>query len=296
MKYLVSSDNSTPGCYRAMIYWDGSEARVYIPCLSHTTNINVASLPLALFISEEMKKTALIGEAPGYVVFEGANGKRPIITGYFGDGIRSIGGNVSAETSNSSSTGDATVGNVLPGIYTSITLTEKFSATEFASADIKQVPFLSEQQILTILRDSYFGKYSNSRLCVSDKEGLAKQLYNVQTSTGLSVLVSLAIAANETGWCRSFAGSYYNMWNFGANSSKGEFGHYFDNAGGIAPAFQIFHNEFLRQYYTEGNSTVKANGGPWKSLREMESTYCPSPAGWSTVIGKCAVMLMDCIL
>ena len=106
MKYLISSDNSTPGCYRAMIYWDGNEARVYIPCLSHTTNINAASLPLGLFISEEMKKTALIGEAPGYVVFEGANSKRPIIIGYFGDGIRSIGGSVSDGSTSDNMTED----------------------------------------------------------------------------------------------------------------------------------------------------------------------------------------------
>lgn len=109
MKYLISSDNSTPGSYRAMIYWDGSEARVHIPCLSTTTNVNAASLPKGLFASKELEKTALVGSAPGYVIFEGGNSKRPIITGYFGDGIRSIGGSVS-----DGSTSDVPAGDYVP--------------------------------------------------------------------------------------------------------------------------------------------------------------------------------------
>jgi len=139
------------------------------------------------------------------------------------------------------------------------------------------------------------------KLNVANKSELAEQLYNVQTQTGLSVLVSLAICAIETGWgrnLRSKSAPTYNLWNFGCSSSLGDWGHYFDNAGGIANAFQIFHDEFLKQYYDPGSDTIKSKGGPFKTLAQMSDTYCPSSIQfyWATDVGKCAVMISNFIL
>lgn len=304
-KYLYNNSTGYPGIYRGRLFEDGENIRAYIPAIhsespcnsdgSLKSGYNKNMFPIIQWCAYNIESIDINNvDKLAFIMFENGDAKRPVCISYAVIGGGSESSNESSNGSNQS--GITQTGSVKPGIYTNVTLTSSMTAEQFRNADIKQIPFLTEAQILTLLQKSYFGTYSNSRLNVSDKEGLAKQLYNVQTSTGLSVLVSLAICANETGWARSFAGSYYNFWNFGANSSKGEFGHYFDNAGGVAPAFEIFHNEFLRQYYTEGNSTVKANGGPWKSLQEMESTYCPSPAGWATVIGKCAVMLVNFIV
>lgn len=103
--YLINQDLSSSGIYRAKLFWDGAEARIYVPGISNPSKTeDKKCLSIGLFSSIKMKETALIGESPCWVVFENGDMKRPIIVGYFGNGIRSIGGSVSnSDTSNDSS-------------------------------------------------------------------------------------------------------------------------------------------------------------------------------------------------
>lgn len=101
--YLQSSSNNYDGSYRAMLLYDGIEARIFIPGM-YCSQIKESDLermkkcfPIAIFASVQMRETALIGQSSCYVVFENGDLQRPIVTGYFGKGIRSIG--ISSETS-----------------------------------------------------------------------------------------------------------------------------------------------------------------------------------------------------
>lgn len=95
--YLQSSSNNYDGSYRAILLYDGIEARIFIPGM-YCSQIKESELdsmrncfPIAIFSSVQMKETAVIGKSPCYVVFENGDLQRPIVTGYFGKGIRSIG-------------------------------------------------------------------------------------------------------------------------------------------------------------------------------------------------------------
>lgn len=97
---LLNTGLSTNGAYRAILNYDGSEAYVYIPCLNNNNkeNFNLK----ALFISQEMKNTAIIGKSPCWVIFEGGDNRRPIICGYFGNGMRNMGSIVTGGDNSSS--------------------------------------------------------------------------------------------------------------------------------------------------------------------------------------------------
>lgn len=99
--YLMNSDTSTSGLYRAILTYDGVDAKVYIPSLSHPNQATSKdALFKAIFSSFEMKKTALIGQSPCWITFENGNSRRAIIVGYFGNGIRSIAGGGSDSENN----------------------------------------------------------------------------------------------------------------------------------------------------------------------------------------------------
>ena len=130
--YLQSSSNNYDGSYRAILLYDGIEARIFIPGM-YCSQINESDLegmkkcfPIAIFASVQMRETALIGQSPCYVVFENGDLQRPIVTGYFGKGIRSIGGSVNSNGSSNSATfisgnfSNNFVPSNISGVYTNI--------------------------------------------------------------------------------------------------------------------------------------------------------------------------------
>ena len=108
---LINQNASSCGIYRAILDWDGTNAKIYIPGLFSNAIEKKELWYDALFSSYEMRNTAVIGESPCWVTFENGDMINPIIMGYFGKGIRSIGGSVSiSSNTNSGGGGDKNQG------------------------------------------------------------------------------------------------------------------------------------------------------------------------------------------
>lgn len=115
--YLMSNDYMTGGVYRAFII-KKDEARVYIPgllnknILDSNNDISNAdfekikkALPKPLYNSKEIENLLDDKPTPCFVSFENGNMKRPIVLGYFGNGVKSVPGSSSNDSGYSNSQG-----------------------------------------------------------------------------------------------------------------------------------------------------------------------------------------------
>ncbi len=115
--YLMSNDYMTGGVYRAFII-KKDEARVYIPgllnknILDSNNDISNAdfekikkALPKPLYNSKEIENLLDDKPTPCFVSFENGNMKRPIVLGYFGNGVKSVPGSSSYNSGYSNSQG-----------------------------------------------------------------------------------------------------------------------------------------------------------------------------------------------
>lgn len=120
---MISNDMMFSGILRAICIFRG-DYRVYIPAI-HSPTLKVIlnddgslneseyekrkiSLPTVKFNSIELQKLMDMTPTPCWIMFEESDGKRPIVMGYFGKGLKSVPG---ASVSGGTTTGGNTDGS-----------------------------------------------------------------------------------------------------------------------------------------------------------------------------------------
>ena len=214
--YLMNFDTSTSGLYRAILTYDGVDAKVYIPTLANPDQADSkAAMFNAIFSSVEMKKTALIGQTPCWITFENGNSRRVIIVGYFGNGIRSIGG--STDSGESNDTGDFdNPNNFTPGDISGTTKNIVFKGhgsltPTYLILHTIAGPSESASAIINVLQDKNLGIHgiiSNSGV-IQTAEWNTKQWHaggNANSvAIGLEMLECENIKWNQTTWIPSWS-------------------------------------------------------------------------------------------
>ena len=279
---LYNYDQGMSGIYRAILLRSSSDpnARVYIPSILNNSipcpvyndgtinetiyQQNINGYPIATFCNFELSSSSAFA-IPCWVTFETGNINYPIIIGYFAN-----------------SWFPGAINLALSGNFTNRYLDRNFDINTFISLDILNgVPKLTIDQIKAILQNTEFSN-SKSELSKFDIDTTSKDLYTVQTNSNMSVLISLAIAALETGWTK-YVSAKNNYWNFGHNSSGWDL-HYFDNFTTPGECFDKYHNELIKQYYNQRGLKTLATIGP---------TY--SSNSWATSVGACAKTCINAI-
>lgn len=115
--------------------------------------------------------------------------------------------NSSSNSSNNSSLSSSAVTSLSGSSIKNMT------GSSFRTADLKSIPFASQEQIASALKGAFINGHPTSVFTSANLDKDAKGIYEAQGKSGLSALVPLAIGALESGWGTSdIARDKGNLW------------------------------------------------------------------------------------
>ena len=195
------------------------------------------------------------------------------------------------DSDNSSSSSSSTVTNLSGSSIKNMT------GSSFRTADLKSIPFASQEQIASALKGAFINGHPTSVFTNANLNKDAKGIYEAQGKTGLSALVPLAIGALESGWgTSSIARNKGNLWGWGAVNSNPYGGAKTFNPNNLGESFGIYSSNLLDKYYTEygaksidsigmGNNPAK-KGYAYNNNGSISTTWAPSVESTGTRILK----------
>ena len=174
---------------------------------------------------------------------------------------------------------------------------KNMTGSSFRTADLKSIPFASQEQIASALKGAFINGHPTSVFTSANLDKDAKGIYEAQGKSGLSALVPLAIGALESGWGTSnIARNKGNLWGWGAVNSNPYGGAKSFNPNNLGESFGIYSSNLLDKYYTQygaksidsigtGNNPAK-KGYAYNDNGSISTTWAPSVESTGTRILK----------